>query len=691
MQRDTMIKLNAPPIAAKMSNNDNNNNYYKKHKHKHHHKRRNNCYYYKYNIIAIIAIIVVLLLILLAFIVKSKSYEECHVTNVDKYPPSLDGSINYDRNYYKKISDDHDKHDYRDNSFHFNHFDDDAHDDDNDELGHSKYKDPLRVHNEYGKLGKPFGRYIELSYSGNRSPYSCSDDNDMMMMDNSTEQYHDWINLNPRRISNIVHHQGPGEILNKHGLNSLWIFFGQFLDHMLVLTHKIEGEDLCVKIEDFYDQIMRIKRSEYVLNEYGIREQINSLGSFVHADAVYGSNKYRNGVLRTGLHGGLQYSSPNNGREYEIKNQLPPLNDFGLENEPSSESKDHFICGDVRCNENIALASIHTLFLREHNYWANYFKTQHSSWSDEQIFHKARGRVIAEIQYIVYEEFLPALLGKDVWGKYENKEENKCFDPYIDPRIYNEFSTVAYRFGHTCISDTIEYRDEYSGEYEGYLGLFDTFFNPELLRDGTLSPGNILLGTYYQPCQEIDIYISDIMRNFSSNGHQLDFDIATFNILRARADHSTPNYITLRWKTGGSPVTDWYDISSDHNVVQRLKEAYGDKGWDKLDAWVGILAEDHKQGAAIGRTGWKIIKDQFERLKFGDYNFYLWDKLNENYISEIHGSGSLRDIILRNTHIKEQYIHKDIFHVPKYDDNHNHKSSSSSSPSSNDDDDHHHH
>ena len=64
------------------------------------------------------------------------------------------------------------------------------------------------------------------------------------------------------------------------------------------------------------------------------------------------------------------------------------------------------------------------------------------------------------IQHIIYNEFLPVLLGN---GRYTRKTGLSTFtngfsDDYndeLDPRIMNEFATAAYRIGHTLVPGII--------------------------------------------------------------------------------------------------------------------------------------------------------------------------------------------------------------------------------------------
>lgn len=63
-------------------------------------------------------------------------------------------------------------------------------------------------------------------------------------------------------------------------------------------------------------------------------------------------------------------------------------------------------------NEQVELALIHTIWLREHNRIADVLAQMHPNWSDEAVFQETRRIVIAEIQHITYNEFLPIILGQ---------------------------------------------------------------------------------------------------------------------------------------------------------------------------------------------------------------------------------------------------------------------------------------
>lgn len=109
------------------------------------------------------------------------------------------------------------------------------------------------------------------------------------------------------------------------------------------------------------------------------------------------------------------------------------INDDALGNPPTSL----VVAGDVRANEQPGLTTLQTVFVREHNFQAARIAAAHASWNDEKIYQEARKFVIAEIQVIVYGEFLPSLLGQPL-PPYSG------YKPNVNPGISNTFAAAAY-------------------------------------------------------------------------------------------------------------------------------------------------------------------------------------------------------------------------------------------------------
>merc|ERR1712020_186506 len=100
--------------------------------------------------------------------------------------------------------------------------------------------------------------------------------------------------------------------------------------------------------------------------------------------------------------------------------------------------------GDVRAREMPGLATMHTIFIREHNRLCDLLAadSRTTAWGDEAYYQNARRIVIAEMQNIVYGEYLPIVLGSKAMedNRLELKKNSK-YDDNEDPSITNSFAT----------------------------------------------------------------------------------------------------------------------------------------------------------------------------------------------------------------------------------------------------------
>lgn len=74
--------------------------------------------------------------------------------------------------------------------------------------------------------------------------------------------------------------------------------------------------------------------------------------------------------------------------------------------------------GDMRVNEQVLLTLFHTVWVRQHNHLASRLKTINPSWDDEKLFQETRRIVVAQLQHVTYNEYLPPIFGKSYIRAY---------------------------------------------------------------------------------------------------------------------------------------------------------------------------------------------------------------------------------------------------------------------------------
>jgi peroxidase len=463
---------------------------------------------------------------------------------------------------------------------------------------------------------------------------------------------------NPRTVSNVIHSQDELTPNEDRASDYLWQW-GQFLDHDINETPFAaprEIFDLEIPAGDpWFDPFgsgaasLPIDRSGYNIVD-GVREQVNVITSYIDASNVYGSEHEREHFLRT---------NDGTGRLKMDENGLLPLNVEGLPNAEDvlpgapPQTFDVFIAGDARVNEQIALTAMHTLWVREHNYWADRIRDLRPNLSGDGVYQRARAIVAAEMQVITYNEFLPLLLGENALPAYEG------YDPTVDASIANEFTTAAYRVGHTMLSPEILLLDGNLEPTErGSIALRDMFFTNDTFREIGLDP--ILRGLARKRAQTIDHLVIDDVRNFlfgppGAGG----FDLVSLNLQRAR-DHGIASYNDIRQAYGLPRAQTFLDINPDPQVALRFASVYA--SIDDVDPWSGMIAEPHVDDALVGQTLRTVLADQFTRLRDGD-RFWYQSYLPRNLRNLVERQ-SLAKVIRRNTGIGDE-LQDDAFRVPE--------------------------
>ena len=444
------------------------------------------------------------------------------------------------------------------------------------------------ANSSWGQAGKPYARVGTAHYAdGTGRPVSGP---------------------NARYISNRIINDGNQDVFSQRRLTQFTWQFGQFLDHTFGLRDGGGPTATAFNIpfnandpmESFTNNLgtIAVNRSAASAgtgtSTSNPRQQTNTITSYISAQSVYSSSPTRLDWLRSGS---LDGDPTNNSALLLMSadNYLPTATARGnaatapnadVDGRLAARPQDRRIAGDPRANENIGLTALHTVFAREHNRIVSLLP---NTLSQEDKFQIARRIVIAEEQYITYQDWLPAM--GIALPQYTGYKSN------VNASIANEFATMGYRV-HTQIHGDFEI-EAAAGQYtsaqlnqfraEGLAVTVDStgagtvsvpmavaFFNPDVLEGLGLGP--MLLAEQeqqYNSDETIDNQLrSELFQIPTSqdpnclNGNTVNQcyntvnDLGAIDIQRGR-DHGLGTYNQVRQAYGLSARTSFTGITGE--------------------------------------------------------------------------------------------------------------------------------
>jgi hypothetical protein len=570
---------------------------------------------------------------------------------------------------------------------------------------------------------------------------------------------------NARFVSNRVFNDVHQNVFSETDVTQWGWIWGQFLDHTFGLRADAPASDRTAvrnipfnaadPLENFNNTlgVIPFARSAAAPGTGGRnpRQQVNTISSYIDAFAVYGGTPERLEFLRAGpVDGDL---SNNSALLLLPDGNLPTLDSRGnpaaapgmeIDGRLRAQPNRAVVAGDRRANENIALQATQNLFAREHNRIVGLLNARGTRLTEEQKFQLARRVVIAEQQFITYNEFLPAFGVR--LAPYRG------YNPRVNPSLSNEFATVGYR-AHSQIHGEFEFEVDADRYPEAQLARFEAqgievvrsadgteveiavplnvaFFNPDLLTQLQLGPAlqGFGLEAQYRNDEMIDNQLRSVLFQIPVNGNPecLDgpglsecfqgvVDLGAIDIERGR-DHGMPTYNDMRRAYGLAPVRSFRELTgeatdvfpadpeltrgresddpdsldftaladidgtpidpdsdlAETSVVQterrtslaaRLRAVYGSV--DRVDAFVGMVAEPHLTGAELGALQMAIWARQFEALRDGD-RFFFGNDPGLSFIGRTFGIDfrrTLTEIIVLNTDLTADQLNANVFEV----------------------------
>uniref|UniRef100_A0A182PI79 Heme peroxidase 1 n=1 Tax=Anopheles epiroticus TaxID=199890 RepID=A0A182PI79_9DIPT len=340
-------------------------------------------------------------------------------------------------------------------------------------------------------------------------------------------------------------------------------------------------------------------------------EQINAATSLLDLSFLYGTSVAQSNRLRA-FSGGRLLAIRRNGLEWPI-----------IDTAGCTWADVCYLVADSRSYQFPMSATVHLLFLREHNRLAIQLRLLNPSWSDEVLFQEARRINIAQYQYIVYYEYLPRILGRSNMLSsrllFEGTGFTTDFNVFQNPSSLGEFGAVVVPFMQSQLPGGINFYNEDSiqtirlsslaGNLTMLESMFSSFFN----------------GLATQSTNQIDNSFSVEWKNFMYRGSEtLGQDLLALDIQRMR-DFGFARYNDYRSRCGLSRFGTWeaYNATlrpSCLKTVKHLRLLYPTV--DDLDLFIGAAFEAPLEGSVLGPTFYCILQQQFLAARTGDRYFF---------------------------------------------------------------------
>jgi hypothetical protein len=310
----------------------------------------------------------------------------------------------------------------------------------------------------------------------------------------------------------------------------------------------------------------------------------------------------------------------------------------------------------------IGLIMMHTLFTREHNAICDRLRAEYPSWSDDDLFDRARLINTALLAKIHTVEWTPALLDNPTarvglnanWWGLAGKTIKRLVGRISDSELISgivgghpdhfgvpyslteEFVSVYrmhplipddYTFRAVANDEVLQVREFARVAQRPTMELMDQVDMQDLFYSfGIAHPGAITLHNYPRGLQ-----------NFQ-RPDGIPQDLAATDILRTR-ELGVPRYNEFRRLLHLKPIEKFEDLTNNQVWLEELRRVYDDDV-ERLDLVIGMYAENPPRGFAFSDTAFRIFvlmasrRLNSDRFLTTDYNEQVYTKAGIEWVND---------------------------------------------------------
>ncbi|XP_063615885.1 chorion peroxidase-like [Penaeus indicus] len=350
---------------------------------------------------------------------------------------------------------------------------------------------------------------------------------------------------------------------------------------------------------EFDQQCMEVVRSAPAQKcESGPRDQMNVATAYLDASTVYGSDQHTINSRRTFNKGHLHVTVTDESvdSQYLISQNIEAL-----------------------------VKVIYHMVTRYHNNIADRLKETNVDWDDETLFQESRRIVVAQLQQVVYNEYLPKLLGPQAMTEYQltpltGTQRREDYSASKTIATSSEFETASLHLSQS--------QSPYLIELEGKeidIEKFLEFASVDVLRGLSRNDAGRLAFT----------------KEITASHEPLGIDLLALNIQRGR-EHGLAGYMAVQAACKINDINTFADLTNimDQKVIDRLKSVYNDVR--DIDLLIGGAFERPVPDGELGPTLTCVLAEQFSRIRQADrywYETHVDDtKFDDDQLKALHST-----------------------------------------------------